>query len=663
MSNFKNISIVRTKNDIIWISIDAQNNNNNALTMELLKELKEIIVNIKGKGFKGVVISSAKPKDYIAGTDLDTLLSLNSEKKADIFASLGNQVCRHLKNIDCTTIALINGNCCNAGLDIILSCDIRIACDTPNTRFSYQDISQGHYAGFGGISHLIKLKGLTNALEIISHKSYLAPEALNIGLIDYIVPEYKTHQAAEYLIAEVNKAQKGISHLKSWKNKTLLPHKLSAYFIAQKVKKSTLKSSEKNAINSIITTWKTFRTTPDAAHDEASSATQLLISDSVQNHLKIKKRYQQLDQDIIATKAHTQHIHIVGCGIMGRYIARLCAENGFLISIYDTRQSALEQLLPELYDYLDKHYYHFPEQRQKLLDNIIIDIDNTGLNNADIIIEATPEDKHAKASLLHDIDQQIKPEAIILSTTACLPLDEISKDMQTPQRLATFNPYHPLFNSDIIEISLHPNSPHKDLIKSFAKALQLKTIQVKSKAGYLGTRLLMTYLNESMLIHQSGISARAIDTQTSNIDMNYAPFDLIDSIGIKECLTVAEALADRLAYDVPSILIQKNEQGLKGKKSAAGFYRYKNGKKQHPLFDKTLNTPSWKTKRQEIEKRLIEKMINEARACLQEDIAESKELIDLIAIIITGFPIEKGGPLSYLEQLQTLATTENNIKN
>jgi 3-hydroxyacyl-CoA dehydrogenase/enoyl-CoA hydratase/3-hydroxybutyryl-CoA epimerase len=399
-----------------------------------------------------------------------------------------------------------------------------------------------------------------------------------------------------------------------------------------------------------LETWKTFNTSPDASHNEAIAASKLLVSEAAKNYLNLQKLYQHLDQHITALTAQSQRIHIIGCGVMGRYIARCCAENGFYVSIYDTRHAALEKILPELYQAFDPQ----DTQRQAIIDRIIIDIDNTGLTHADIIIEAIPENKHAKVSLLHDIDEQAKSTACILTTTACLPLDEISKEMHTPQRLAAFNPYHPLFKSNIVEISTHPsNATLSEHLSAFSKALQLKPIHVKGNSGYLGTRLLMTYLIESILIHQTGISIQAIDKLTTKMGMNHTPFDLIDTIGLSECLQVSEALADQLNYDVPSLLMQKNEQGLKGKNSGAGFYRYKKGKKQLPILDKTLSSPAWKQKSKDVEKRLIEKIINEARSCLQQKVVNEQELIDLVATVITGFAPEKGGPLAYLEQLQS----------
>ena len=644
MTGFQHIHIVRTKDNIIWLTIDAQHSTDNALTMGLLKEMREVIDDLQGKGFKGLVISSAKPSNFIAGTELATELKLTSLKKAEIFTTLGNQLCRCIINLDCPSIALINGNCSNGGLDIALSCDYRLTTDNPKTRLCYSDIKRGHYAGFGGITQLIQLKGLTTALEILDKNTYSAEEALAIGLVDHVVPSYKTHQAALYLIAQEN--EKSTRKLSSRFNlkaffRTPLPNKVRAMLLGNQY--------HNNPLNTIIETWKTFDTRPDASHQEAIVAAQLIISNEAKNHLKLQHQYQKLGDNISAIDPLSQRVHIIGCGVMGRYIARCCAANGFYVSIYDTRYSALEKVLPELYQNLQ----YDTQRRQRVIDRLLIDVDNIGLAHADIIIEAIPENKHAKASLLHEIDQQAKANAYILSTTACLPLEEIAKGMQTPQRLATFNPYHPLFDSKLAEISTFPDNPaFNERIKAFVNALQLKPIQVKSSSGYLGTRLLITYLTESMLIHQSGISILAIDKLTANMGMNHAPFDLIDSIGLSECLKITEALSDRLNYDVPSILMQKNEQGLKGKNAGAGFYRYKKGRKQLPILDKTLSSPSWKNTSKDIEKRLIEKIINEARSCLQQEIVNDQQIIDLVATVITGFATKKGGPLAYLEQLQ-----------
>ena len=302
MSGFRHINLIRTKNDIIWLTINSQDNENNALTISLIKELIEIVTSLQGKGFNGLVISSTKQNNFIAGSHLDTLLKLTSEKKADIYTNLGNQLCRHINNLDCTSIALINGQCCNSGLEIALSCDFRIATNSPHVQLSYTDIQQGHYAGFGSITRLIECKGLSKTIEILDSNGYSAKECLSIGLIDHIVPLHKTHQVAEYLIIKNNEkpARKPFSRLNA-KNlfKQLLPNKLQAYFIKNKYKENPQNGGKIAVINSIIETWKTFNTSPDANHNEATMASKLLVSDAVKNHLKLQLTTTKTIQQIL----------------------------------------------------------------------------------------------------------------------------------------------------------------------------------------------------------------------------------------------------------------------------------------------------------------------------------------------------------------------------
>jgi 3-hydroxyacyl-CoA dehydrogenase/enoyl-CoA hydratase/3-hydroxybutyryl-CoA epimerase len=229
--------------------------------------------------------------------------------------------------------------------------------------------------------------------------------------------------------------------------------------------------------------------------------------------------------------------------------------------------------------------------------------------------------------------------------------------MVSPERLALFNPYHPCLKSDLVEISTHSNSDSLATIQSFAKSLALTPIPVKSAAGYLGTRLMMAFLTEAMLIHQSGASISAIDKQALKMGMRHAPFELIDNIGITECLRVTEALADRRGIDVPNVLIHKKEHGLEGKRSGAGFYRYKNGVKHDSLLNHKLSTSHKRLKPAAIEQRIIEKIINEARACLKEELVEDEAILDLVASLTTGFPVKHGGPLSYLKTIQTANKT------
>jgi 3-hydroxyacyl-CoA dehydrogenase/enoyl-CoA hydratase/3-hydroxybutyryl-CoA epimerase len=192
----------------------------------------------------------------------------------------------------------------------------------------------------------------------------------------------------------------------------------------------------------------------------------------------------------------------------------------------------------------------------------------------------------------------------------------------------------------------------------FINQLDLIAINVKSSSGYLGTRLLMAYLTQAILIHQTGISITEIDAAAKELGMKYAPFPLIDEIGLEECLRIQESLADHYGYDVPQLLMQKVEHGIKGRQSGEGFYRYKKGKQLPPLTGMILKQLPVKKDKQTIKKQLLESLINESRICLNQGVIDNASDIDLISVAIVGFSAAKGGTLNYLSE-QTVVQKTN----
>ncbi|RVU84413.1 hypothetical protein EOL70_13095 [Leucothrix sargassi] len=648
MSQFKHLSLQQGANEIVYLDIDVAESGTNVLTLAVLKELNEAIGSIKDQGFKGLVIRSKKAGNFISGATAEVLLGLETPQAIDAYIKLGSQVCRRIRTLPFPSVAVIEGSCANAGWDIALSCRCRI--NSAQATLEYTDYQQGHYSGFGGITQLVTRLGLTNTLRFLSKGHHTYEQLKAAELIDHCVPSYQVQAVINQFFHTFSSEDK--EHLAPCK-----PHRSNTMVPRQKLLLSLKKAdlllpvtgNSQQAADAIIKTWTEHNISDESYESEAEAAIHLLQSAVTQHCLKQTQLKKQLNANITPLTPSEHRVHIIGCGAMGRYLARLCAQNNFVVTLYDNRNSSLEKLLPELYQYSEQQALADTE-RQAITDNISLSQDNAALAHADIIIEAIPEGYLAKASLLKDIEDTAKESALLLTCTDCLPLEELTKNMQSPARLALFNPYHPNFKSDVVETSVHQENPQAPLVPAFARALSLTPVHVKSAAGYLGTRLMMAFLNESMLIHQAGTSISAIDKHVLKMGMLHSPFELIDRIGIPECLTISEALADRRGIDVSNLLIEKNEQGLVGKRSGSGFYQYKNGSKQAKLISKL--TPANKNlKANAIKQRLLERVINEARACMKDGIVEYEEVLDLVATITTGFPIQYGGPLSYLEKL------------
>jgi 3-hydroxyacyl-CoA dehydrogenase/enoyl-CoA hydratase/3-hydroxybutyryl-CoA epimerase len=134
------------------------------------------------------------------------------------------------------------------------------------------------------------------------------------------------------------------------------------------------------------------------------------------------------------------------------------------------------------------------------------------------------------------------------------------------------------------------------------------------------------------------------------------PIELADTVGLDICLHVAENLAESMPITVSEKLKELVNNKLLGKKTGKGFYEFKKGKRVKPKEKSGYIAPA------DIEDRLILRLINEAMACLREQVAGSKDLVDAGIIFGTGFAPFYGGPLQYVKdrgQEQVVMSLEN----
>jgi 3-hydroxyacyl-CoA dehydrogenase/enoyl-CoA hydratase/3-hydroxybutyryl-CoA epimerase len=140
-----------------------------------------------------------------------------------------------------------------------------------------------------------------------------------------------------------------------------------------------------------------------------------------------------------------------------------------------------------------------------------------------------------------------------------------------------------------------------------------------------------------------GHSAEVIDEAALSFGMMMGPVELADTVGMDVCLAVAENLTSHFGGTVPEKLKSLVKAGKLGRKSGEGFYRYKNGK---PIKQKINKSEANK----EISDRLILRMVNEAAACLREEVVADSDLLDAGMIFGAGFAPFRGGPMHYAKQ-------------
>ncbi|MCL2853771.1 MAG: enoyl-CoA hydratase-related protein [Defluviitaleaceae bacterium] len=170
---------------VVLITIDRQPMLN-ALSRQVLAELKEAVESIDVKYSRCVVVTGAGGKAFVAGADIAEMQSM-SKSEAEAFGSFGNSVFRLLEKLEVPVIAAVNGFALGGGCELALACDIRLASE--NAVFAQPEVGLGITAGFGGTQRLPRLIGEGLAKQLLfTGERISAQRALEIGLVNHVYP-------------------------------------------------------------------------------------------------------------------------------------------------------------------------------------------------------------------------------------------------------------------------------------------------------------------------------------------------------------------------------------------------------------------------------------------------------------------------------------------
>ena len=175
---------------------------------------------------------------------------------------------------------------------------------------------------------------------------------------------------------------------------------------------------------------------------------------------------------------------------------------------------------------------------------------------------------------------------------------------------------------------------------AFVQRLGKTPVVVKDSPGFVVNRILMPYLIEAGYLFEHGARVEDIDEAMLDFGMPMGPVELADTVGLDICLSVAKNLGEKINIAVPEKLVAMVAKGTLGRKTGSGFYQYKNGK---PV----KNTVAEGSRAEDVEDRLILRIVNECAACLRDQIVEDADLLDAGMIFGTGFAPFRGGPMNY----------------
>ena len=281
------------------------------------------------------------------------------------------------------------------------------------------------------------------------------------------------------------------------------------------------------------------------------------------------------------TVLDVQRVGVIGAGTMGTGIAQVAARAGYRVELYDVAAGAAQKSLERIADSLGRAVEKgrcTAEERAEALQRLSVAAELPA--EADLIIEAAPEDLQLKKDLFAKLSKAARPDAILASNTSSLPITAIASAAKNPERVIGLHFFNPVPAMKLLEIvqgeRTHP------LVVTAARAVGARmgkeVVVVRDAPGFATSRLGIALAMEAIRMLEEGVaSAEEIDRA---IELGYGhpmgPLKLTDQVGLDVRLAIAEHLLSELGerFRPPQLLRRMVRAGKLGKKSGEGFYKY-----------------------------------------------------------------------------------------
>jgi 3-hydroxybutyryl-CoA dehydrogenase len=296
------------------------------------------------------------------------------------------------------------------------------------------------------------------------------------------------------------------------------------------------------------------------------------------------------------------NIAVIGSGTMGNGIAHTFAQFGYKVNLVDINNEALNKAITTITKNLDRQVAKgtLSEQaKENTLVNITTITDlQTGVQNADLIVEAATENIELKLKIFKDLDQYAKPEAILASNTSSISITQIAAVTNRGDKVIGMHFMNPVPVMKLVEVIRgYATSNETTLqIMDLSKKLEKSPVEVNDYPGFVANRILMPMINEAIYTLFEGVAGVAEIDTVMKLGMAHpmGPLQLADFIGLDVCLAILNVLHNGFGnpkYAPCPLLVNMVMAGKKGIKSGEGFYDYCNGVKEAKVAAKfTPNT-------------------------------------------------------------------------
>ncbi|MDQ7743853.1 FAD-dependent oxidoreductase [Hydrogenophaga pseudoflava] len=559
-------------------------------------------------------------------------------------------------------VAALHGAALGGGFELALGCDARVA--APGTVVGLPEVTLGIIPGAGGTQRLPRIVGIPRAIRMICSGERLpATAALDAGLVDVIATEGLRATAVAH--ARQLKGQKRLVRDRE------VPPAVSADVAAATT--AALEAGKR-------------RPAVQAAIDAITATAQVGFDDgladerAVFQRLRVSREAFALRHQFFAERDSAKHpslgeatprtverVAVIGAGTMGSGIAIAALDAGYRVLLLEQDAAALERGTGRIHA-----HYASRVQGGKLSASaaaacearLQTSLDWAELASADLVIEAVFEELGVKQQVFRRIDAVARSGAVLASNTSYLDLDAIAAATSRPHDVIGLHFFSPAHVMKLMEVVRGQASAPDALATGLAVGKRLKKLPVLTgnAFGFIGNRLYAAYRRQCEFMVEEGAWPEQVDAALQGFGFAMGPFAVADLSGLDIAWRMRQALAAKRDPQARYVHIPDRlcEAGRLGRKTGAGYYRYPEGG-HGPQVDEAVHTLIAQARADkglqprelgddEIVRRALLAIVNEAALLLAEGVAERATDVDVVLVNGYGFPRWEGGAVFWARE-------------
>jgi 3-hydroxybutyryl-CoA dehydrogenase len=282
--------------------------------------------------------------------------------------------------------------------------------------------------------------------------------------------------------------------------------------------------------------------------------------------------------------AQVNTIAVIGAGIMGRGIAQAAAMGGYRTILEDILPNALRRADTEIRANLEKAVElgklsagdaEGTVQRLEYASSV-----DEAARQADLVIEAVPEEMESKIEIFTLLDKICRPNTILASNTSSLSVTEIAGVTYRATKIVGMHFFNPVHKMKLIEIvrALETDDDTLTTAVEVGRRMGKEVVVVKESPGFVTSRINAMIGNEAFYMLQEGIASAEDIDKALKLGLNHpmGPFELVDLVGLDTRLSILQYLHRTLGekYRPADLLVEYVKAGRLGRKTGRGVYEY-----------------------------------------------------------------------------------------